>query len=123
MLKLTVTPDDFTRPWKKLNDMCSKLMDYKYFSTMYVLCLLENAKLKPEQVLKFVTGTEVIPPLGLPTKMKLQFVHGCQAGCRCRPSASTCALQLRLPVHYTESGQMVDALSNAIIEGAGLDLV
>lgn len=85
--------------------------------------LLENATLKPGQLLKFVTGTEVIPPLGLPRKMTLAFVHGCQAGCQCRPTASTCALQLRLPVHYTGNDEMVDILTKATIEGAGLDLV
>ena len=83
----------------------------------------ENATLKPGQVLKFVTGTNVIPPLGLPMKITVQFVHGCRADCQCRPSASTCALQLRLPVHIQDSSVIIDMLSKAVVEGAGLDQV
>ena len=84
---------------------------------------LENATLKPGQLLKFVTGTNVIPPLGLPMKITVQFVHGCRADCQCRPSAATCALQLRLPVHIRDSSVMIDMLSKAVVEGAGLDQV
>ena len=79
--------------------------------------------MKPGQVLKFVTGTNVIPPLGLPMKITVQFVHGCRADCQCRPSASTCALQLRLPVHIQDSSVIIDMLSKAVVEGAGLDQV
>ena len=81
----------------------------------------ENATLKPGQVLKFVTGTNVIPPLGLPMKITVQFVHGCGADCQCRLSASTCAKQLRLPVHIQDNTVMIDMLSKAVVEGAGLD--
>ena len=38
-------------------------------------------------------------------------------------SASTWALQLRLPVHIQDSSIMIDMLSKAIVEGADLDQV
>ena len=70
-----------------------------------------------------MTGTEITPPLGLPETTTLYFVHRCIRGCQCRPSASTCALQLRLPVDIKSSDYMMDMLRKSIVEEAGLDLV
>jgi hypothetical protein len=51
-------------------------------------------------LLKFITGVKKIPPLEFSKKIDVHFLHGCQDECKCRPTASTCFLYVRLPVHY-----------------------
>ena len=53
-----------------------------------------------QTTLKWAVGSSTIPPLGLPKKLSIQFLHGCVVGCRCRPTTSTCALKITLPVHH-----------------------
>ncbi|CAB3987907.1 G2 M phase-specific E3 ubiquitin- ligase-like [Paramuricea clavata] len=70
-------------------------------------------------LLKFVTGSFSIPPLGLGDQIEICFVHGCDKGCRCRPTASTCLLKLCLPVHLNSFDCMKDLLISSIQEGRG----
>jgi hypothetical protein len=72
---------------------------------------------------KFITGSEQIPPLGLPKQICVKFKHGCQEGCRCRPTASTCDISITLAVHYENYSQLKEYLQSALIEGYGLGLV
>ena len=48
-------------------------------------------------------GTSSIPNLGLPGKLKVLLKYWCRNSnqiCKCKPTVSTCALSLTLPVHY-----------------------
>jgi hypothetical protein len=71
-------------------------------------------------LLKFITGVRKIPPLGLPKKITVYFIHECHDDrCKCRPKASTCDLHLRLPVHYQTSEGMTSAWVSALKECKG----
>lgn len=53
-----------------------------------------------EDVLRFATGAEKIPPLGFSEKPVLDFLHEpVNNQRRVFPEANTCALILRLPLH------------------------
>ena len=49
-------------------------------------------------LVKWMTGTKTVRVHGFPKKFSITFVHGCDAGCRCRPTTSTCDLLLKMPV-------------------------
>ncbi|KAJ7354872.1 hypothetical protein OS493_029427 [Desmophyllum pertusum] len=73
--------------------------------------------------LKWLTGTRSMPPLGFPKKFAVRFVHGCMAGCQCRPSASTCDLVLKLPVHIISEDDMKVMITSALKDSIGFTLV
>ena len=61
--------------------------------------------------MKFLTGSEMITPLGAPQKYKVYFKHNCTSStagvkCHCYPTVSTCAFHLTLPVHITSDTEM-----------------
>ena len=60
-----------------------------------------------------------MPPLGLPSTVTVTFLHDCRTGCRFQPTASTCGLQLTLPVHIQSFEDMESMIKSAIIEGKG----
>ena len=69
--------------------------------------------------MKWLTGTPEVPPLGFPQKISVQFVHGCQANCRCRPTVSTCDTSLKLPVHLHSEEVMKVLMFSAIKDSYG----
>ncbi|CAB3988304.1 G2 M phase-specific E3 ubiquitin- ligase-like [Paramuricea clavata] len=73
--------------------------------------------------LKFVTGTNQIPPLGFPKNISVGFQHGCLPSCKCRPKASTCSLTLTLPIHADSSAAMQELLISALTECYGFGYV
>lgn len=74
-------------------------------------------------LLQWATGSPSIPPLGLPRKVKITFLGGCNPACRCRPTASTCDLQLSLPLHLDTFEEMKDILLSALKDSEGFDLI
>ena len=70
-------------------------------------------------LLKFITGSFTIPPLGFGDPIEICFIHGCSDGCKCRPTASTCLLKLWLPVHIKSFDLMKEFMVSAIQEGRG----
>lgn len=70
-------------------------------------------------VFRFITGSYSIPPLGLPHPVRVEFVHGCPSGCKCRPTASTCQLKLYIPVHASTLDEMEEIMVSALQEGYG----
>ena len=73
---------------------------------------------------KFITGSEHIPPLGLPKKITAKFKHGCPERCKCQPTASTCDLSITLPVHYHEDyNKFKESIDSALVEGIGFGLL
>ena len=85
----------------------------------YFLGKTENATLS--EVLKFVSGSSSIPPLGY--HLAIEFKHGCVNIPRpfcCKPTVSTCNLTAFLPVHYNTSEKMLQALTHAVKMSKGL---
>ena len=74
--------------------------------------------------MKFVSGTSSIPPLGLLRKLKVLFKHWCtnrNQSCKFKPTVSTCALTLTLPVHYNNNQAMKEALTGAAVMSQRFD--
>ena len=69
--------------------------------------------------IKWMTGSKTMPPLGFPKKFSVHFVHGCEEGCQCRPTVSTCDIVLKLPVHITSEEDMVYMLKSAVKDCQG----
>ena len=74
-------------------------------------------------LVKWMTGTKTVPVLGFPKKFSITFVHGCDAGCRCRPTTSTCDLLLKMPVHISSFDDMVEMMSSALQDCIGFGLI
>ena len=74
-------------------------------------------------LIKWMTGTKTVPVLGFPKKFSITFVHGCVAGCRCRPTTSTCDLLLKMPVHIYNFEDMVEMMSSALKDCIGFGLI
>lgn len=72
---------------------------------------------------KFITGVETVTPLGMEKTITVKFKHGCKAGCRCRPTASTCATSLTLPVHIDDSKQFEDLMDATLAESSGFGFI
>lgn len=81
--------------------------------------ICEVPELRLKDVLKFITGWQTIPPNGFPCDLNVHFKHGCQDRCQCRPTASTCALVLILPIHSCSSRELGDLLISALSECCG----
>jgi hypothetical protein len=69
--------------------------------------------------IKWMTGSKTMPPLGFPKKFTVQFVHGCEEGCHCRPTVSTCDTTLNIPVHINSEEDMVCIVKSAVKDCSG----
>ena len=69
---------------------------YKYF----FISTGDTGTVRVSQMLKFITGLEQVPPLGLPDQIIVKFKYFCSANCQCRPTASTCDSSITFPLHY-----------------------
>ena len=90
------------------------LFDFLFVKKSFCVARTEDASIG--EIMKFVSGTSSIPPLGLPGKSKVLFKHWCTSSnwsCKCKPTLSTCALSLTLPVHYNNKQPMKEALTEA----------
>ena len=74
-------------------------------------------------LIKWMTGASQIPPLGFPKKFTVEFVHGCTAGCCCRPTVSTCDITIKLPVHINTAQNMEDMITSAVKESYDFGLI
>ena len=70
-------------------------------------------------LMRFITGSFQLPPLGLPEPVEVRFINGCAAGCKCRPTVSTCKLVLKIPVHTPKFENMKEMMTSAMLEGFG----
>ena len=73
--------------------------------------------------LKWMTGSKTIPPLGLPKKIAMSFLHSCPVGCKCRPAASTCDIRCTIPVHIASEEFMKEMLVSALDDSYGFGLI
>ena len=79
--------------------------------------------MRMEDFIKWLTGSKSIPPLGYPKKFSVKFVHGCCQGCHCRPTASTCDVVLKIPVHITSEENMSLMVESALKESVGFGMI
>ena len=89
-----------------------------------IFCLLEH-DIRLEELMKFITGTRTIPPLGLPHKLKIYFKRECEkmTSCKCKVSTMTCDLTLHLPMHYKTQTDMVGVLVESVQLSRGFHLI
>ena len=83
----------------------------------------ENGSVTVGQMLKFISGLEQVPPLGLPNKITVKFKYFCSDNCRCRPTASTCDPSITFPLHYESYDVFCESMSSALVEGCGFGFV
>lgn len=74
-------------------------------------------------LVKWMTGSSQIPPLGFPKEFMVEFVHGCLKGCCCRPTTSTCDITIKLPVHIDNEIAMEDMIASAVKDSYGFGLI
>ena len=75
------------------------------------------------KTLKWAVGATTIPPLGLPKKISVQFLHGCTPGCKCRPSTSTCDLRITITTHLDNEDNMNTIMALALGDSEGFGLI
>ena len=102
---------------KTCHQTCEKYSLFKTFALS--LCYFVDQDVLAK-LLKFITGTNSIPPLGLPKEIIVKFKHGCLAECKCRATTSTCDLSITFPVHYSGAEEFKKYLDSALEEGIGL---
>ena len=61
--------------------------------------------------------------IGIPKNIAVKFVHGCNEGCRYRPTTSTCDIVLKLPLHITSVEDMGLMIESAVKESVGFGLI
>jgi hypothetical protein len=96
---------------------------YLYNCTLFNLYCIGLHELKMDHFVKWLTGSKSIPPLGFPKKFAIKFVHGCNEGCRCRPTTSACDIVLKLPVHITSAEDMGLMIESVVKESVGFGLI
>jgi len=98
------------------SNKCKAEIDiYKSFTAFLEQCAFdETSPLNLENVLMFITGTEVIPPLGFHKEISVKFLHSCAPDCMCLPTVATCALDLNLPIHYKNEEVFSTIMTNSI---------
>ncbi|XP_078490016.1 ubiquitin-protein ligase E3C-like [Ciona intestinalis] len=101
---------------KKMKEMTT----YKAFLDFTDCCWNDDLfPLEFQKLMKFLTGSSTLPPLGLPNDLSISFLHGCRLSpggtkCRCLPTVSTCAISVVLPVHIETQEEMLNVFQCAI---------
>ena len=103
-------------------------IDYSCAFKILHIFVVVTCSVKAAQLLKFVTGSEKIPLVGLPSAIRVLFKCVCRVGsngnhCRCLLVGSTCAIFIKLPVHIITEVQMRDSFEMAINNEIGFGIV
>lgn len=85
--------------------------------------LSESSKVKPTDVLQFISGSCSLPALGFEKKITITFKHGCPPLCKCKPTVSTCDLTLHVPTHLSSNEEMQKEMEDAILMNYGFGRV
>lgn len=74
------------------------------------------SKMKPKNMLQYITGAECEPGTGWPKRPSIEFEHKSQSS---YPKVSTCALTITLPITKSNEDPNVSlfVFSTALIEG------
>ena len=75
---------------------------------------LETSNLSAKCMMKFLTASENITPLGSPSKFKVYFKNDCGEGCTCYPTVTMCNYHVTLPLHMADDDAMLNIFSIAI---------
>jgi len=70
-----------------------------------------------------MTGSSQIPPLGFPKKFTLEFVHECMQGCCCRPTTSTCDINIKIPLHISDEKIMEEMITSEVKDSYGFGMI
>ena len=65
-------------------------------------------------MMKFLTASESITPLGSPSNFKVYFKNDCGEGYTCYPTVSTCNYHVTVPLHIADDDAMLNIFSVAI---------
>lgn len=98
------------------------LLSYKnisFHNSCHYILGEENA-LTLSEVMKFITGCSSKPASGLPGKITVIFEKYCPENCRCKPTTSSCDIQIEVALHYTTKRDMMIALTDACRESKGM---
>lgn len=107
------------------NRYISKLLNHvqalRFPSEMFAIFIStgENDSATVSHMLKFISGLEQVPPLGLPNKITVKLKYFCSANCPCWPTASTCGPSITFPLHYDTYDPFCESMSSALIESCG----
>ena len=74
----------------------------------------ETRTLALEDILVFATGANRVPPMGFPKKVTVQFDKS-----SIFPTASTCALEMYLPIQWATYEEFKGGMIEGIVSGAG----
>ena len=69
--------------------------------------------------MKFLTGSETIPPHLFPERISTNFKHGCEANCKYYLTVSTCAVSISIPVHINNHDKMKRTFVEALLPDMG----
>lgn len=103
--------------------LCYNYTLYPWFCSEIFILLLstgENGSVAISKMLKFISGLEQVPPLGLPGTITIKFKYFCNPNCHCRPTASTCDPSITFPLHYDTYDAFCQSMSSALVEGLAL---
>ena len=89
--------------------------------------VIVTCPVKATQLMKFITGWEKIPLMGLQAAIRVLLKHDCRLGSNgsyyCLPVVSTCATFIKLPVHIITEVQMRDSFKMGINNETGFGFV
>ena len=94
-----------------LNSIPTYLLNFKFFRVR---------SRSPTQILAFVTGAFKIPPMGFPTRPTITFITDKSLFL---PTASTCALSLKLPLSLVSYESFKENMTMAILNTIGFGQV
>ena len=77
---------------------------------------LEACNLSPKCMMKFLTASENITPLGCLPDLKIYFKNDCGEGCTYYPTVGACNYHVTLPLHKADDDAMLNIVSIAIKE-------
>ena len=69
--------------------------------------------------MKYLTGSEKIPALGLPPQITVTFKHDCRNSYKCFPIVSTSSLTLDIPARIRDEETMLEVFERALKEDVG----
>ena len=78
--------------------------------------------MKPEKLMKFLTGSETIPAFAGSTNIEVLFDQRCPESCRCFPTVSTCSFSLNIPIDVKDDKEMITMFGTALLGDVGLDV-
>ena len=83
----------------------------------------ENGSIAVIQMLKFISGLEQVPPLGLPDTITIKFKYFWNANCQCWPTASTCNPSITCPLHDDTYDAFCQSMSFALVKSCEFGFV